>query len=127
MFGKNFDPLGWIVKKLHPDFNKNGQNDVDELRNALLNLQAKLQHAVETLDYKTILVYLNDIMEAVQAINGYVQMIQAAVTTDEFKEAVQAAKEAVVAMGVLLDSFSKAQKIAMGPALGQVEGKGEIA
>lgn len=107
------NPIEWVVSKIHPDFNKNGIDDIKELKAALEELSVKVQHAIETLDYKTMLVHLTDIAEALQAIIHYMDLIKRAVTTDEVKEACAALKIAAEQFLNLLKSFAEAQKVAM--------------
>lgn len=107
------NPIEWVVSKLHPDFNKNGIDDIKELKASLEELSKKVQHAIETLDYKTMLVHLTDIAEAVQAIISYADQIKQAITTTEVKEACLALKMAAEQFLNLLKSFADAQKVAM--------------
>lgn len=107
------NPLEWLVSKIHPDFNRNGVDDIKELKASLEELSVKVQHAIDTLDYKTMLVHLTDIAEAVQAIIHYADQIKQAITTTEVKEACGALKTAAEQFLNLLKSFADAQKVAM--------------
>jgi len=108
-----FNPLGWLVSKLHPDFNKNGIDDVKELQDGVNALMKQARHAIETLDYKLILVHMTDIMDYVRQIQYLVGQINSLVNTAEVKAAYAQLIVVLQSFLALLQSFASAKKIAM--------------
>jgi hypothetical protein len=108
-----FNAIEWVVGKLHPDFNKNGVDDIKEISEAAKLAVSKIQHAVETLDYKTMLVHAQDIADALTVIQQNIARIQALVGTPEFKAALKELQEVTRKCISLISSFAEQNKVAM--------------
>ncbi len=100
--------LDWLLKKI--DINKDGKADVDQVKAAVDKLLLSSKDALDKLDYKTIIVHLNDILEAIQAIATYAEQIRKAIDTPQAKQAAEDLKQAVSAFNDLIKSFANASK-----------------
>lgn len=87
------------------DINHDGKNDVEQVTAAVNSLLASAQDAAAKLDYKTIIIHMKSIFEALQAVQFYLQEIQKTINTPEVKQALADLKIAVESFGKLVNSF----------------------
>jgi Zn-dependent oligopeptidase len=105
--------INWLVAKIHPDFNKNGKDDVKEITEAANLALAKLQHAIQTIDYKTMIVHAQDIADALSVVAQNVERIRSLVDTPEVKAALHELLEVTNKCITLIGSFAAQNKVAM--------------